>query len=211
MVTLRCEGGLTFDNFVTVKPIEGGERRTDRMVWTFENLEPTTAHDISFSYGVKTRAERVARARKTAKEDWAGRVFLVKTLLHVRELNLRSRMTDTELTGVLAAWADVIPTIEKRGAQVVLPVTDPAPSYYRYPQKLLRLLPTMTEIVLAHPDCARTREHLQVLIDVAEALPAQNLLIGDEPFTIHERSRDKLRSKVAGWVRPAREALRKPE
>jgi hypothetical protein len=208
-VTLRCTDGWSLDHLVTVKPKQGGVRHADRIVWTFTNLEPTKEHDIRFSYFMKTRAEVLREAREQAATGWRGRQALAIELLRVRDLHLRDRMTDAELSAALDAIAGLVPDFERDDQRLVLPARDPAPGYYRYPQQLFRWLPRMAGVVRAHPESGRARKLLANLLELAQGFLAGRLFAGGEALRIigTARSRPRTRAKIEAWIAEAREAL----
>ena len=123
VVTLTFGEGFSIGNLRGVTP--AGRFEADRVVWTFEKLEPTKEHDLSIRYALDPWKEDVARARKQAPQSWSTRRGLAATLREVPAYQGRKEFTPEELKAYLDGLADLIGELKVEGGKPVLPATDP--------------------------------------------------------------------------------------
>jgi hypothetical protein len=123
VVTLTFGDGFTIGHLRGVSP--AGRFEADRVVWTFENLEPTKEHDLAIRYSLNPWKDELARERKTAPLSWSGRRGLTAMLREAPAYHGRKTFTPEELKAYLDALADLIGELKVEDGKPVLPATDP--------------------------------------------------------------------------------------
>jgi hypothetical protein len=197
VVTLRCADGMTLDHLLELEPFEGGVRHEDRIVWTFEDLEPTKEHDIRISYCEETRTDAMARAREKAKSSWLGREWVAIQLSRRPALHFREEMTDEELPLFLDALADLVPEVRREGDRISLESEEARPHYTDSPKELFRWMNDLAEIVRRHPGNERARELLAVWVELVEHSLDGRLEARGKRLERRGKHRDELAGRLA--------------
>jgi hypothetical protein len=200
-VTLRFAAPYTPDNLDNLAPVAGGTRLDDRLVWRFEDLEPTTDHDIAFTVMVTPAAEILEHHRRNAEQrGWRGREGLARRLAGEPGRHLRHHFTSAELEELLDQLERLLPELGSPEARVRLPATDEEGKrlpYVRRPHLLTDWVPRLTSVVEHHPDSDRARRLLGSWVMVAAALLEGRLAAGGQVIEAPADDVEELRRDLA--------------
>ncbi|HEX7898574.1 MAG TPA: hypothetical protein VF950_12490 [Planctomycetota bacterium] len=122
-VTLTFGEGTSVDHLRGVRPFDNARVQSNQVAWTFENFEPTKAHDIVIGYDLDTWKEDVAKLRADA--SWNGRRALAATLKELPGWQGRKTFTTQELRDYLDALGGLVSEGAMEDGKFVFPGTDP--------------------------------------------------------------------------------------
>ena len=122
-VTLTFGDGTSAEHLRGVQPADAARVQSNQVIWTFENLEPTKAHDIVINYDFDTWKEDVAKLRADA--SWNGRRALAATLKALPTYQGRKTFTPAELRDYLDGLAGLISEGKMEDGKYVFPACDP--------------------------------------------------------------------------------------
>ncbi|MBK8206372.1 MAG: hypothetical protein IPK87_06180 [Planctomycetes bacterium] len=122
VVTLKFDGKLTADHLRSIGPVANLEFKDDSFSWTFENLEPTAADNISISYNTRiTYKDEVALLRSEREKYWDSRTELVGLLGRGHRRQGRTERTAAELDECVAALADLLSELKEEDDKLIMP------------------------------------------------------------------------------------------
>lgn len=122
VVTLKFADKLTADHLRSVGPVGNLEFRDDMFTWTFENLEPTAADNITISYNTRiTYTDEVALLRSEREKYWDSRTELVGLLAGGHRRHGRAERTAAELDEYVAALADLLSELKEEDGKLIMP------------------------------------------------------------------------------------------
>jgi len=183
-VTLTFGEGTSVEHLRGVQPFDAARVEANQVTWTFENFEPTKAHDIVIRYDLETWKEHVAKLRGDA--SWNGRRALAATLKELPGYQGRKAFTPAELRDYLDALAGLISEGKMEDGKYVFPACDPERvsgppgteslfaglwrlRYYLLEDDILRMfqgyLDEARETAVAHPTEPKAREVLALYRD----------------------------------------------
>ncbi|MBI2922623.1 MAG: hypothetical protein HYY18_16345 [Planctomycetes bacterium] len=124
-VTLRCAGELSTDHVTALGPVAGAVHKGDSVEWTFENLEPTAAHNIEIRYHTGlTWDQLVAETSEEAKIHWSARKELLAMLSAAPARFARERLTAEEADAFAGALAGMLADLRETDGAWVLPAEE---------------------------------------------------------------------------------------
>ena len=188
-ITLRTAGTLRLDHLYDVRPHPGGRRTDSSIVWEFEDLEPTTEHDIHIGWIEHAWSDQRRELESRAVREWAARRELAMLLRAWPERNLRRRHDRTEAEAWLEALASILAERKVEGDSVVLPLRDPGAerprSYVSNPASLFYMLPSVFDAVEALPeDHERAAEVRAMWLETFDAWREGRLHVDDRPLPV---------------------------
>jgi hypothetical protein len=171
-VTLMFGEGAGVDHLRGVQPFDEARFQSDQVSWTFENLEPSKAHDIVINYNVNPWKEDVAKLRTDA--SWYGRYALTATLKELPRYQGRKDFTPGERADYLDALRSLVSELKRNDGWWSFPATDP--ERVSGPPELTKLFEGRfrPRYFLLEDDILRTfQRYLDDVLAVARTHPAE--------------------------------------
>lgn len=234
-VTFRCAGELSMDHVTGLAPIPGAVHGGDSVTWTFENLEPTAAHNIEIRYhSGRTWDQLVAETAEEAKLHWSAKKELLAMLAAAPARYARERMTPDEadayagaLGGMLAelreekgAW--VLPAEERQRARFgkgiskedreeILRTMGNETREYARPGEAARLFDALepaAKLAREFPQSARARETLEKWVALGDRFLEGKVRAGEAVLAFPESVREAENAALRARLEDARGGLK---
>jgi hypothetical protein len=125
VVTLTLGSGVTIEHLRQVHPLDAARYEADRVVWTFENLEPTKDHDIRIRYASESWKAEIEKDKKEAASSWNARRAVACDLKLVPAYQGRKTFAPSELKEYLDALAALVSEAKIEDGKFVMPACDP--------------------------------------------------------------------------------------
>jgi hypothetical protein len=122
VVTLSAGEGMTLDHLRDIGPKRNLAFKDNTYTWTFENLEPTAADNITISYNARISfTDEVAQLRSERDKYWDSRQELVYELSRASNRHGRADLNEAERAEYIDALVDLLSEMKEEDGKVIMP------------------------------------------------------------------------------------------